>query len=83
MVRKGPDGARAAGVDDGGAIRPAEVIEDGPDSEKRPRQLTRQLRSNPAGVSSASEARCNTPALLTSVVNDPNRSTAALTATAH
>ena len=39
-----------------------------------PRQLTRQLLSKPAAVSSASEARCSTPALLTSVVSAPNRS---------
>ncbi len=45
-----------------------------------PRQLTRQLLSKPSGVSSASDARCRTPALLTSVVKAPNRSTVRFTA---
>jgi hypothetical protein len=48
-----------------------------------PRQLNRQLSSNPEGVSSASEARCSTPALLIRVVSDPNSSTVWLTAALH
>ena len=48
-----------------------------------PRQLTRQLPSNAAGVSSPSEARCNTPALFTNVVNAPNRATVVATAVCH
>jgi len=48
-----------------------------------PRQLTRQLPSKPAAVSSDSEAQCSTPALLTRVLNAPNRATVVATAAAH
>ena len=43
------------------------VSSDGRIPRNGPRQLTRQLASKPVGVSSASDARCSTPALFTSV----------------
>ena len=48
-----------------------------------PRQLTRQAFSNPSTDSSSSDARCSKPALLTSVVNDPNVPTVVATACCH
>lgn len=48
-----------------------------------PRQFTRQLFSKPSGVSSTIAARCRIPALFTSVVSAPNRSTVSATAADH
>lgn len=48
-----------------------------------PRQLTRHEFSNPSAVSSVNDARCSTPAQLTSVLSDPKRSTTAATAESH
>ena len=76
MVRERPHRAGTARVDDRQRRRPrADARSAARMPRNGPKQLNRQLLSKPAGVSSASGVRCRTPALLTSVVSAPNRST--------
>jgi hypothetical protein len=50
------------------------------DAQERTEAVDAPTALEPATVSSANDARCNTPALLTSAVSAPNRSTVAATA---
>jgi hypothetical protein len=83
VVRERPNRSGAAGVDDGGTLGLTQVRQHSADAVERTQKLTRQLFSKADTVSSASEARCNTPALFTNVVSDPNRSITSAAAACH
>ena len=83
VVGKGSQRAGAAGVDDRRAVGDT-VREDMPGYPGTdPMCLPAGSLSKPAAVSSASAARCSTPALLTSVLSEPNASRTVVTAAAH